>query len=65
MIWPNNFFTSYLVSVDVRGAVAPAAVITTEITQEPPGQAREVPLVQGDIQFGPFAGWPRQAFERV
>lgn len=47
---------SYLVCVDVSGAVAPAAVVTSEITQKPPGQAREVPVVQSYIQFGPFAG---------
>lgn len=63
-----NFLThevSYLVCVDVSGAIAPAAVVTTEITQKPPGQAREVPFVQSNIQFGPFAGWPWQAFKGV
>lgn len=47
---------SYLVRVNVRGAVAPAAVVTAEVTQEPPGQTREVPLIQRDVQLGPFAG---------
>lgn len=47
---------SYLVCVDVSGAIALAAVVTTEITQKPPWQAREVPLVQRNIQFGPLAG---------
>lgn len=56
---------SYLVGVDVSGAVAPTAVVTTEITQKPPGQAREVPLIESDIQLGPFASWPRQAFKGV
>lgn len=64
-----NFLTthevSYLVCVDVSGAIAPRAVVTAEITQKPPGQAREVPLVQSNIQFGPFAGWPWQAFKGV
>ena len=47
---------SYLVCMDVSGAIAPTAVVTTEITQKPPGQAREVPLIKSDIQLGSFAG---------
>lgn len=51
--------------MDVSGAIAPTAVVTTEITQKPPGQAREVPLIKSDIQLGSFAGWPWQAFKGV
>lgn len=50
------FAVSYLVCVDVSGAIAPAAVVTTEITQKPPRQAGEVPFVQSNIKFGPLAG---------
>lgn len=55
----------YLVCVDVSGAIAPAAVVITEITQKPPGQAREVPLIQSNIQLGSLAGWALQTFKRV
>ena len=51
--------------MDVSGAIAPTAVVTTKITKKPPGQAREIPVVQSNIQFGPFAGWPWQAFQGV
>lgn len=48
--------SSYLVCVDVSGTVALAAVITPEVTQKPPGQARQVPLIQRNVQFRSFAG---------
>lgn len=53
---PATLELSYLVRVDVGGAVASAAVVTAEVTQEPPGQARQIPLVKGNVQFGSFAG---------
>lgn len=56
---------SYLVCVDVGGAVASAAAVASEVTQEPPGQAGQIPLVEGNIQFGSFAGWARQTLKRV
>lgn len=56
---------SYLVCVDVSGAVAPSAIVVTKITQKPPRQTREVPLVKGNVQFGTFAGRARQAFNRL
>lgn len=40
---------SYLVCVDVSGAVASAAVVTSQISQEPPGQTGEIPIIQSDI----------------
>lgn len=40
---------SYLVCVDVSGAVAPSTVVITKITQKPPRQTREVPLVEGNV----------------
>lgn len=46
---------SYLVCVDVSGTVALATVVTPKVTQEPPGQTREVPLIQRNVQFRPFA----------
>lgn len=56
---------SYLVCVNVGGTVALAAVVTPKITQKPPGQAGEVPLVQRNFQFRPFASWTWQAVKRV
>lgn len=54
-VTPATLELSYLVCVDVSGPIASAAVVTSEITQEPPGQARQIPLIKGNIQFGPFA----------
>lgn len=64
-VTPATLELSYLVCVDVGGPVAPAAVVTPKVTQEPPGQARQIPLIERNIQFGSFAGWARQAFKGV
>lgn len=64
-VTPATLELSYLVCVDVSGPIASAAVVTSEITQEPPGQARQIPLIEGNIQFGPFASWARQALQTV
>lgn len=59
-----HYCCSYLVCVDVSGTVAPSTIVVTKITQKPPRQTGEVPLVKGNVQFGPFAGRARQAFNR-
>lgn len=40
--------------MDVSGTVTSSAVVTSEITQKPPGQARQVPLIKSNIQLGSF-----------